>query len=93
MKGADISNYQSGLDLSKVDAEIIIIKATENLTYKNSYLKSQYDKCRALGKKIGFYHFLGVGDPILQAKHFLATISPYKSDCKYIILLFFVVGK
>ena len=33
LKGIDISNHQAGLDLSKVDCDFVIIKATEGKSY------------------------------------------------------------
>ena len=85
MKGIDISAYQSNLDFSKVDADIIIIKATEGLTYTNPLLKTQYEKSKAKGCKVGFYHFLRSNNPLDEAKHFLKAIEELQSDCKYII--------
>lgn len=85
MKGIDISAYQSTLNFSSIKTDIIIIKATEGLTYDNPYLKLQYAKAKAIGCKVGFYHFLRANDPVGEAKHFLKAIEGLKSDCKYII--------
>jgi len=85
MKGIDISNYQANLDLSTIEAEICIIKATEGLTYTSPSFKIQYALAKLNNMKVGFYHFLRNNDPVAEAKHFLHEIEGLKSDCKYII--------
>ena len=85
MKGIDISAYQINLDFSKISTDVVIIKATEGLTYTNPLLKLQYAKSKAIGCKVGFYHFLRTNNPIEEAKHFLRAIEGLQSDCKYII--------
>lgn len=85
MKGIDISNYQANFNFNTSDAEVCIIKATEGLMYTNPYLKSQYNKAKAKGMKVGFYHFLRANNAVAEAKHFLSVISGLQSDCKYII--------
>ncbi|WP_298843695.1 GH25 family lysozyme [uncultured Clostridium sp.] len=88
MKGIDISNYQQGVDFKKVKnsgIEIVYIKATEGISYQNPLLQSQYSGAKAVGLKVGFYHFLRANDPILEAKHFLNVINGLSSDCKYAI--------
>ncbi|WP_258280690.1 GH25 family lysozyme [Clostridium sp. CM027] len=88
IKGIDISSYQQNVDLKKVKnsgIEIVYIKATEGINYKNPLLQSQYSGAIEAGLKIGFYHFLRANDPILEAKHFLSVIEGLSSDCKYVI--------
>lgn len=85
MKGIDISAYQSNLDFSKINCEVVFIKATEGLTYTNPYLKLHYAKAKAKGLKVGFYHFQRSNNPIDEAKHFLNAIDGLQSDCKYVI--------
>ena len=85
MKGIDISAYQSTLDFSKIKTDIVIIKATEGLTYVNPYLKLQYAKSKSIGARVGFYHFLRTNNPTEEAKSFLKAIEGLQSDCKYII--------
>lgn len=85
MKGIDISSYQVNVDFKKVKnngIEIVYIKATEGLTYDNPLLKSQYNGAKAVGLKVGFYHFLRANDPTLEAKHFLSVINGLLADCK-----------
>ena len=77
MNGIDISDYQSDLDLGAIDFNFAIIKATENTGHVQSCCDSFVQKCKALGKCWGFYHFMGEGDPIEQAKHFVDNTKNY----------------
>ncbi|WP_291634216.1 GH25 family lysozyme [Clostridium sp.] len=88
MKGIDIASYQDDIDFKKVKnsaIEIVYIKATEGINYNNPLMKSQYNRAKAEGLKIGFYHFLRSNNPIIEAKHFLSVIEGLSADCKYVI--------
>ena len=88
MKGTDISSYQGSVDFVKVKnsgIEIVYIKATEGITYKNPLLESQYSGAMAAGLKIGFYHYLRANDPTIEAKYFLSVINGLSADCKYAV--------
>ena len=88
MKGIDISSYQQTIDFKKVKnsgIQIVYIKATEGIIYKNPLLKSQYTRAMLAGLKIGFYHYLRANDPMLEAKYFLSVIAGLSADCKYVI--------
>lgn len=88
MKGIDISSNNANLNFAKARAagfEVVLIKATEGLTYTSPALRDQYNSAKANGFKIGFYHYLRDNDPIAEAKHFLSAIQGLQSDCKYMI--------
>lgn len=57
MNGIDISNWQKGLDLSKIACDFVIVKATEGLTYIDKTCDPFFQQALKLGKKLGFYHF------------------------------------
>lgn len=57
MNGIDISHWQSGIDLSKIKADFIIVKATEGVDYIDKSCAGWFEKARKLGKCVGFYHF------------------------------------
>lgn len=57
MNGIDISNWQAGLDLSKVPCDFVIVKATEGKNFVDKYCDKFYQQAKKLGKKLGFYHF------------------------------------
>jgi len=88
VRGIDISSYQQNVDFKKVKnsgIEIVYIKATEGITYKNPLLESQHSGAMAVGLKVGFYHYLRANDPISEAKHFLSIINGLTANCKYAI--------
>lgn len=62
LKGIDISNYQRGLDLSKIDCDFVIIKATEGKSYVDKSCDTFFQKALSLGKKLGIYHFANNSD-------------------------------
>lgn len=62
LKGIDISNHQRGLDLSKIDCDFVIIKATEGKSYVDRSCDTFFQKALSLGKKLGIYHFANNSD-------------------------------
>lgn len=62
LKGIDISNHQRGLDLSKIDCDFVIIKATEGKSYVDPSCDTFFQKALSLGKKLGIYHFANNSD-------------------------------
>lgn len=79
MKGIDISHYQKGLDLSKVECDFVIVKATEGATYVDPTFTSFIDKAIKLEKKVGYYHFARpeTNSAITEAMHFYKTTKAY----------------
>lgn len=62
MQGIDVSGYQSGIDLAKVPADFIIVKATEGTGYLNPDCVRQVSQALQAGRKVGVYHYCnGVG--------------------------------
>jgi lysozyme len=57
LKGIDISNWQKDIDLSKINADFVIPKATEGVKYADPFMSGFLDKSIKLGKKVGVYHF------------------------------------
>lgn len=57
LKGIDISKWQSSLDLSKIDFDFAIIKATEGKSYVDPYCDKFFQKALSMNKKLGVYHF------------------------------------
>lgn len=62
LKGIDISNYQRGLDISKIDCDFVIIKATEGKSYVDKSCDGFFQQALSLGKKLGVYHFANNSD-------------------------------
>ena len=57
MKGIDISKWQKGLKLSKINYDFVIIKATEGATYVDPCFSDFIKQAKDLGKPFGFYHY------------------------------------
>ena len=53
----DIASYQEGLNLSKVNIDGVIVKATEGTGYLNPCFKGHAGDALKLGLKLGIYHF------------------------------------
>lgn len=88
IKGIDISHYQGSIDFAKVKADgigIVIIKATEGRTYKDSYFKTNYANAKANGLLVGAYHFLRGNAAEDEVDNFLSVVSGLEFDCKLII--------
>lgn len=78
MNGIDVSNWQSGIDVTQMhDVEFVIAKATEGTSYVNPDCDRVYQDAKNSGKKTGVYHFARKGDAITQAKYFVDHISGY----------------
>lgn len=81
MNGIDISSHQSGINLSAVPCDFVIVKATQGLTYVNPDCNRAYQQARSLGKCLGLYHYAGGNDPSSEADYFLRNISNYIGEC------------
>lgn len=78
--GIDISNWQSGIDLSLGKYDFCICKATEGDSHVDASLNNYVFQLTKLNKLIGFYHYArpdlntGKGGAIAEAKHFVTTV-------------------
>ena len=77
LNGIDISSWQGDIDLSKMDLDFVIVKATEGLNYVNPYCEPKVQQARSLGLKWGFYHFASGTDPIAEADWFVKNCVGY----------------
>lgn len=85
IKGIDISNHQPSVDFNalKNSVQVVIMKATEGVTYKDPLLESHYQKAKEAGFPVGFYHFMSERtSPSGQAEAFYKAIK----DKQYEIL-------
>ena len=81
LDGIDIASWQAGLDPAKVEADFIIVKATEGTWYTNPYFRKWADATLACGKLLGAYHFVRKGDAVKQADYFVDTVGDYVGKC------------
>lgn len=80
MNGIDISSWQTGIDLTAVPADFVIIKATEGTGYVNPDCDRAYQQAKQAGKLRGVYHYANGGSAIAEADYFLANIEGYLKD-------------
>lgn len=71
LNGIDISNWQQGIDLSKVPCDFVIAKATQGAGYVSSDCSRQVEQALALGKCVGIYHYVGGGNAVGEADYFV----------------------
>lgn len=83
LKGIDISKWQAGIDLSKIDTDFVICKATEGVGYTDKNCDDFYQQAKKLGKKLGVYHFarpdLG-NTAIAEADYFIKETLGYHKE-------------
>ena len=75
LHGIDVSSYQTGIDLTRVPGDVVIVKATEGRGYRNPAMAAQVASAMAAGKRLGLYHFVSAGNtPAEEANNFLGTV-------------------
>lgn len=77
MNGIDISNWQAGIDLSKVPADFVIMKATQGTNYVSPDCDRQYQQAKKAGRLLGVYHYVAGGNAIAEADYFANNIKGY----------------
>lgn len=80
MNGIDVSSWQTGIDISQVDCDFVIMKATEGETYVNPDCDRVYQDCIKHDKLRGVYHYASGGNPESEAQFFLDNIENYIND-------------
>lgn len=77
LNGIDISNWQPDIDLSKVTADFVIIKATQGIDYVSPNCNAQYTGAKNTGKLRGLYHYADGSGAEQEAQYFLDNIKDY----------------
>ena len=75
MNGIDIASYQTGIDLTVVPCDFVIVKATEGTGYVNPDFTRAYAQAKNAGKCLGIYHYANGGDYQKEADYFLDRIG------------------
>lgn len=78
LKGIDISNWQNGINLNAIDADFVIVKATEGVGWICNTFATQYNAAKAAGRKVGAYHFArptGSNTPEKEANSFINALN------------------
>lgn len=77
LNGIDIASYQGGLDTNKIEADFVIVKATQGTGYINPYWKNQIDGAMKDGKIVGLYHYASGQGAAAEVNFFLQTVKDY----------------
>lgn len=87
-QGIDVSSWQRSIDFSAVKnsgIEVVYVKSSEGQSYIDPYFESNYQKAKANGLKVGFYHYVTartVEQAQVQANFFARVISGKQADCR-----------
>lgn len=85
MNGVDVSSWQTGIDVSCMDMDFVITKATEGTSYVNPDCDRVYQDAKNSGKATGVYHFARTGDALTQAEFFVDNISGYIGEAVLVL--------
>ena len=78
MNGIDISNWQSDINVSAMNVDFVVVKATEGSGYTSPSFTRQANDTLNSGKKLGLYHYMTYMTPAKQqAEHFVRKVEPY----------------
>ena len=78
MNGIDISSWQSAINVSDMNVDFAIVKATEGSSYTSPSFTRQANDTLNSGKKLGVYHYMSYATPAKeQAEYFVRTVKPY----------------
>lgn len=77
IRGIDISNWQNGIELSYLDIDFCIFKATEGIGYTDPTANDHHDQCIDNGLLWGFYHFARENEPEDEAEWFYNECKGY----------------
>lgn len=80
LNGIDIASYQTGIDLTVVPCDFVIIKATQGTGYINPDCDRAYQQAKRAGKLRGTYHYVGGGNAIAEADYYVNNIKGYLRD-------------
>ncbi|MBC6498532.1 hypothetical protein H7R52_07040 [Weissella confusa] len=70
---------QAGINLSAVQADLVIVKATQGTTYVSPEADTQYQGAKSAGRLLGVYHFATGDGAVEEAKFFLSNVKHCKS--------------
>lgn len=77
LNGIDIASYQHGINTQAIEADFIIVKATQGNYYKNPDFKRQIDGAISGGKIVGIYHYATGSGVDGEVDCFLDAIKEY----------------
>lgn len=77
LHGIDISNYQTGINISILDIDFCICRATEGLNLVDSTCNNNIQQCKDNKILWGFYHFARNNNPEKEAEFFYKNTKNY----------------
>lgn len=77
MYSVDVYSGSSDSIIQDSHAQAVIVKATQGTDYVNPKCNHQVELAKSLGKKLGYYHYAGGGDPVAEADYFIDNIKGY----------------
>ena len=80
MNGIDIASYQTGIDLSVVPCDFVIVKATEGVNYTNPDFSRAYTQAKEQNKLIGIYHYVNGAGATAEADYYLSVVGDRVGD-------------
>ena len=87
LHGIDIfsGDGDAGINIARIPADFIIVKATQGTDYTNRYFRKHADETLAAGKLLGLYHFVDTTKgAINEARYFVDTIKGKAGETNYI---------
>ena len=88
-EGIDVSEWQGDINFStvkEVGVDSVYIRASEGFDYRDPYVRSNYDKARASGMNVGFYHYITAQNTQQaqeQADFFVSVIRGLQVEMKF----------
>ena len=86
-QGIDVSEWQGNINFEQVAAsgiKIVYIRSSLGNSYIDPYFQQNYQKARAAGLKIGFYHYVtarSVSQAKSQAQFFARVVQGKRFQC------------
>ena len=82
MNGIDISESQKYINLSLIECDFVIVKATEGKTYTDPCFFQHINNAKKLGKLLGFYHYARPENnrPEEEVQNFLNAVGSYLGE-------------
>lgn len=74
LNGIDISSYQTGINLTAVPCDFVIVKATQGTNYINPDCVRAVEQAMSAGKAVGTYHYISGGDAVAEANFYIDSI-------------------
>jgi len=82
LRAIDIASWQEGIVPSRVDCDVVIVKATGGTWYENPFFEEWADDALASGKRLAIYHYAVESqddpDPRAEAEFFLDHVRRYR---------------